>query len=252
MVAVSAFNDTVAARTRTAAQILASTELRAIFEAHGGLVEDLEQVRDAGLRAEALNQAQTEAQAQGKAGTLTVLERFGALQREYKAVMAIVQATRHDLARAGAAGEVLTAVDQILVDETQVTLRLVPSADETAATRKARAARSQEAVRAEIQKDAGNLVRLTAIHPALQRRRVDLARLEKLESDAAALAKHLADRTERKGAARFSTAAERAAVADQAAQWSAIRRILVAVAHADTRIESLLRETKRARAVKAK
>jgi hypothetical protein len=134
-----AFDDTVAARTRTAVQILVSPELCAIYEGYGGLKADLESVRDAGLRAEAMNQAQSEAQAQGKAGTAAALELFGALQREYKAIMAVVQAARSDLARAGAPTGLLAAVDQILKDETQVILRLVPSADETAAMRKVRA-----------------------------------------------------------------------------------------------------------------
>lgn len=240
-----AFDDTVAARTRAAAQILGSPELCAIFEGYGGLQEDLMAVRDAGLRAEAMNQAQSEAQAQGKGGTATVLEHFGALQREYKAIMAVVQAARSDLARTGAPTKVIASVDQILKDETQVILRLVPSADETAAARRARAAQTQEAVRAEIHKDASSLAQLSAIHPALAKRRVDLARLVKLQADAAALAGKLAARTALKGSARLATEAEHAAVADQKERWASTYRILAAVGRADIRVQALLREAAR-------
>jgi hypothetical protein len=243
MTTIASFNDAVAARTRAAAQILLTPELRARYEAHGGLVEDLEHVRDAGLRAETLNQAQTEAQAAGKGATLTVLERFGALQREYKAIMAVVQATRFDLVQAKAPRDLVAAVDQILKDETQVHIRVIPSADETAQTRRARAAQSQEAVRAEIHKDAAGLLALTAVHAALAKRQVDAARLGRLQADAAALASHLAERTQRKGLAKAATQGERDAVAEQIARWTAIRRILDAIGQTDPAVASLLRDT---------
>jgi hypothetical protein len=246
-----AFDDTVAARTRAAAQILGSPELCAIYEGVGGLQEDLMAVRDAGLRAEAMNQAQSEAQAQGKGATATVLEHFGALQREYKAIMAVVQAARSDLARAGAPTKVVASVDQILKDETQVLLRLVPSADETAALRRARAAQTQEAIRAEIHKDACALIQLAAIHPTLEKRRVDSARLVKLQADAAALAGKVAARTALKGGAKLATGGEHAAVAEQKERWASIYRILAAVGRADVRVQALLREAARS-PVKAK
>lgn len=245
MAVLTAFNDTVAARTRAVSQILISPELLALFKAQGGLVEDLEHIRDAGLRAETLNQAQTDQQALGKAGTKTVLERFGALQNEYGRVMAVLEATRLDLARSGGPTELLSAVDQILRNETQVHIVSTPSADDTAAARKAKKALSQEAVRAEIQKDAAALVALEAAHAALAKRLVDKARLMKLAEEAAALSGHLAERAERKGAAKLASAAEREAVKAQKEHWGAIYRILAAVGRADARVGVLLGEAKR-------
>lgn len=247
MAVLTAFNDTVAARTRAASQVLISTELLALFKAQGGLVEDLEHIRDAGLRAEALNQAQTDQQAIGKAGTKTVIERFGALQHDYSQVMAVLRATRLDLVRAKSPAELVSAVDQILRNETQVLIRAVPSADDSAATRKAKRAASQEAVRAEIQKDAAALVALEAAHPALAKRLVDKARLVKLAEEAALLSGHLAERAERKGAAKAASAAERDAVKEQKERWGAIYRILAAVGHADARVSALLSEARERR-----
>jgi hypothetical protein len=153
------FDSTIAARTRAAAQILGTPDLLASYEAKGGIPEDLQSIRDHGQTAEALSQAQSAAQAQGGAATLAVLGPFVALQKEYSAIMAAVQAVRHDLEKALAPVEVMTAVDKIIVNEAEVSIRTVLDKDGKA-KKKARKSASQEALRAEIAKDARALLNL--------------------------------------------------------------------------------------------
>src|SRR5215203_3955067 len=107
MPAIVTYDSTVAARTRAVTQILATPELLLLYESKGGLKADLERIRDRGQEAEALSQAQSGAQAAGGAATLDVLAAFTALQKEYSAIMGVVQAARYDLGETKAATDVL-------------------------------------------------------------------------------------------------------------------------------------------------
>jgi hypothetical protein len=173
------FDSTIAARTRAATQILATPELLASYEARGGIAQDLESLRGHGQTAEALSQAQSAAQAQGGAATLAVLGPFVTLQKDYSGIMAVVQAVRHDLEQAKAPVELVSAVDRILVNEAEVAIRTVLGKDGKA-SKKAVKSERQEALRAEIAEDARALLALGAIHPALEKRKVDGPRLAKL------------------------------------------------------------------------
>lgn len=235
---------TVAARTRAAAQILDNAELRALYESVGGLPEDLEAIRDAGLAVEAHILAQSNAKGAGVAATIDVLQSFALLQKEYVAVMAAVQATRRDLEQASAPQDILTALDRILVNEAQVVVQTVAQPDGTK-KRKVSRSESQEALRAEIARDARALLDLGEAQKALARRKVGKARLEKLLDAAQALSGKLASRTTKKGDGKAKTAAKDDAVAEQSAAWSACYRLLALAGQQDARVSALLRDAAR-------
>lgn len=254
MADLETFNDIIEARTRTADFILRTADLLAKFIELGGLKSDLEEIVSHGNDAELLDQAQGSAQGKGGAGTIAVLQSFANLQTEYKKVMAVVIAVRRDLQKAGAAPEVLTEIVRILKDETAVVLRTVePTAgSDTAAAggkpkRQARPSKTQEAVRAEIHRDATALIALTAAHKALGARKVDLKRLKKLQLDAKALSGKLADRAAAKGAGKSATVALHDAVGAQKDIWSASYRILATLGRTDERVRALLAQAARKR-----
>lgn len=247
------FNQIVAARTRTAELILDRPELLAMFLDLGGLKSDLEEIASHGHDAELLDQAQGSAQAQGGGLTMAVLKEFADLQTEYKRIMAVVVAVQRDLKKAEATPTVLAEIARIIKDETAVVLRTVgPAPGDTAAAggkpqRQARTSKTQEAVRAEIYRDATALVAFTAAHKALAARRVDLKRLKKLQSDAKALSGKLAERTAVRGAGKAATTALREAVRAQKETWAAGYRILAALGRTDERVRALLSQAARKR-----
>ncbi len=240
------FDSTVAARTRAAAQILATPDLFASYEAKGGIKEDLESIRDHGQKAEALSQAQSAAQAAGGAATLQVLGSFVGLQKEYTAVMAVVQAARLDLAKARASMGVMSAVDRIIVNEAEVAIRTVVAQDGKS-SKKAVKRVSQEALRAEIARDTRALLDLSAIHPALEKRKVDAPRLSAMIAAAESLSGKLSERATAKGAQKLATTAMHDAVAAQKQVWGACYRLLAAVGGEDARVAQLLTEAARKR-----
>ena len=235
------FDSTIAARTRAAAQILATPDLLAAYVAKGGTPEDLESIRAHGETAEALSQAQSAAQAQGGAATLGVLSSFVLLQKEYVAIMAVVQAVRHDLEKASAPASVKSAVDRILVNEAETAFRTVIGKDGTSKKASVKKA-SQEALRAEIAKDGRALLDLAPIQALLGKRKVKPARLAKLVADAEALSGKLAARASAKGAQKDATTAMHEAVSEQKQVWRACYRLLAATGSEDTRVAQLLKE----------
>lgn len=247
MPAIVTFDSTVAARTRAATQVLATPSLLDLYESKGGLKSDLERIRDRGQEAEALSQAQSGAQAAGGAATLNVLAAFTALQKEYNAVMSVLLAARYDLGEAKAASEVLSAVDRILVNEAEVAIKTLPEGD-GAAKKKAVRRASQEALRAEIARDARALLDLTAIHSVLKKRKVEKPRLTKLAAGAEALSGKLADRAAAKGQQKQATSALHDAVSAQKHVWGACYRLLAAVGQEDARVAQLLTDAARKRA----
>jgi hypothetical protein len=241
------FDSTVAARTRAAAQILSTPDLFASYEAKGGTLEDLESIRNHGQTAESLSQAQSAAQAAGGAATLSVLSTFVTLQKEYVGVMGIVQAARRDLVKAGASIDTLSAVDRILVNEAEVAIRTSVAADGKKIKKAVKKA-SQEALRAEIAKDARALLALTAIHPVLANRKVDAARLGAMVATAESLAGKLAERASAKGAQKSATSAMHDAVSEQKLVWAACYRLLAALGSENAGVAQLLTEASRMRA----
>ena len=240
------FDSTVAARTRAADHILKTPELLSAYEAKGGLATDLQGISDNGHRAEVLSQVQSSAQAAGGAATFTVLSEFRTLQKEYKAVMGVLQAVRHDLGEAKAPAEVVKGVDKILINEAEIYFRT--ETDPQGNTKKVAAKHvSQEALRAEIGRDARALVELSAIHPALAKRKVDKPRLDALLAGAESLAGKLAARATAKGMQKQATSEMHEAVAAQKQLWGACYRLLAAVGHEDTGVAQLLSEAVRKR-----
>lgn len=249
MPSLTTFDTTVAARTRAADRILNTPDMLTAYEARGGLAGDLQAIRDAGRQAELLSQAQSAAQAAGGAATVAVLADFAALQREYTAVMAIVQAARRDLVKASAPAEIVKAVDRILINEAEVLIKTATDKDGKA--RKVAVKRvSQEALRAEIAKDARALSALTEVHPTLAQRKVDKTRLDNLAAAADALSGKLADRAAAKGDRKQATSAMHDAVAEQKAAWGACYRLLAALGREDPRVAALLAEAVRVRSKK--
>lgn len=256
MAAAKSFDAQVAARTRAADQILRSKDLLAVYEAGGGLRADLEALRELGLQAEALSQVRSSSKAEASAATLSTLQSFAALQREYTVVMAVLRAVRHDLALSGATPLLLAAVDRILVDETAVILRPAPvpppdpaePGEAPVAKRRAKASQSQEAIRAEISRDAAALILLKDAHTAMAKRKVPLKRLEALREAALALSQSQAERTSLRGRSEASTASLRDTVGRQSQVWRACYALLAAAATQDDRIRLLLTGTSRRKA----
>ena len=231
------FRETVAARTRAAAYIVATPELLEEYVAIGGLALDLEVIVESGRAAELANSGQSIGSAQGTANSVDVQSAFRALQREYKAVMAVARAVLDDLEEAKAPVEVLEQLKKILVDETAVHIKTVKGEGD-ATVRKALKKHSQEAIRAEIWKDAKGLLESPEIVTAMTARRVDAARLSGLLGSAdmlsARLSARIADRAERK----LATQAEHEAVKAQRKKWGAVYRLLQRLD--DERLRSLL------------
>lgn len=237
-----AYNSTVAARTRTAEQILGCADLVAGYEELGGLRLDLEEIRDAGLAAEAANLGQSQARSVGKGATLDVLARFASAQKEYSAVMAVLQAARADLVRQGAPEALIAKVDDIIRNEAQVTVRTVEV--EGGTKRKVAKSLSQEALRAEMAKDAGALLDLAELHPVLAARKVTAGRLAALRAAAEELSGLLGARAVAKGEARAATQVEQDAVARQRRAWGSSYRLLHALGARDERVRSLLAQAR--------
>lgn len=237
------FDDVVAARTRAAIQMLETADMLEAYLVAGGKQTDLTAIRDHGTRAEALNLAQTAAQASGGAATLTLLQELAWVQREYVTIMAALRSERVDLVEAGATPEVLERVDAILKDETQVSVRTTTFADGST-QKKRQASKAQEATRAEIERDANALIELTEIHAGLGQRRIDLARLTQLRDRARALSGKLAKRSEKKGAAKGVTKSERDAVKLQTTRWGASYGTLSIAAATHAGIAQLLKDAR--------
>ena len=196
------------------------------------------------MTAMALSLAQGQAQGAGSGATAALLGEFAGVQREYSKVMAVAHAVRSDLARAHASAEALKEMDRILKDEAALTVQTVTLPDGKK-SRSARRSRAQEAVRAEIARDAGALLALRAATAPLAARGVPAGRLQRLKTAAEALSGRLGERTSKKGAAKGATKAEKEAVAAQSAVWSAHYRILAQAAEANEMIRSLLKDAAR-------
>ncbi len=237
------FTKTVAGRTRAAEYILGNQDLRSLFEARGGLASDLESIIQSGRRAEVLFQMRGNVKAEGTAATVEILQAFADLQREYVAIMAVLQAVKLDFERAGTAPDTLATVKKILQNEVPVVFRTV----EVAETKKRVAVRSksQEAIRAEIRKDAAAILEVPAILQALTTRKVPATRVKALCDAADALAGKLADRAAAKGAGKTASKEIADAVREQRQVWGGCYRILTLVGEADLRVRSLLAEAKR-------
>ena len=116
------YNAVVAGRTRAADQILSSPELLAKYIALGGLPRDLEAIRQAGLEAEAANLGQSQSVSAGKSATVDVLASFAALQKEYSNVMGVVNAVAGELSRKDGDSELVTQLNDILVNVAQLSV----------------------------------------------------------------------------------------------------------------------------------
>ena len=116
---------------------------------------------------------------------------------------------------------------------------------EKTTARRARASTSQEALRAEIEKDASALLALGAVKGALGERGFTAKRLTALRDGARGLAGKLAERAAKRGAGGEATKEEHAAVEAQRAKWGSCYRILTAVAAQDDRVRQLLIDTHR-------
>lgn len=240
------YDSTVATRTRTAAQIQDTPDLLEKFIELGGLPRDLTMIQKEGLTAEAANLGQSQAKSGGVSATLDILALFAALQKEYKSVMGVVAAVKAEIARNGGASEQVTRLEGILTNEAQLTIQTtVEETDEDGAPvrkRKANRSASQEALRAEIAKDAGALLELTSVHEALSERRVTPERLTAMRTSAEKLAGLLAERSSAKGAGKTATQIEHEACARQRDVWGATYRILAALGRQDARVQSMLAE----------
>lgn len=236
------FDSNVRARTRAADFIRSNPQLLAAFVALGGMQSDLLLIIEAGMRAEAANLAQSGRMADGKAATVDVTTRFAALMREYKAVMAVLRVVLRDLRKGGADAALVAQVAQVLVDETDVSVAIKPNSDGTKAV-KVRKSATQDAIRAEIYRDAAALVGLTGVHEALGSRQVPVERLQAMAAEAEALQGLLATRVAKKAERKGATAEEHDAVKAQREAWEAVYRLLRRIE--DPQAQALLRDARR-------
>jgi hypothetical protein len=165
--------------------------------------------------------------------------------------MAVVQAVARDLRKAKASQEVIAKVEKILVNEAAVTVQTGAGKDGAPVKRTVKST-SQEAVRAEIGRDARALVDLKPVHALLAARKVSLARLKKLRDGADALSGKLSTRAARKGGQKTATTAVRDAVTEQRDAWSSCYRLLALTGRADARVGMLLAEAARPRSAAKK
>lgn len=242
MAATRGFTSLTAARTRTATHILSTPDLLALFATVGGLPIDLEPIRDAGLEAEAFNQAQGSMQSNGKVATVNVGVAFSALQRDYVLLLAACRAILGHLLAANPKDPNAETLAGIIENRAAVT---IVEGKEDGDPKKAAKSKAQENVRAEIERDAVDLIKFTAIAPLLAARGWTAARLNSFRDEARRLSGKLGDRTASKGAAQEATANERAAVTRQSAAWGAAYSLLRSLARKDARVSVLVAEAAR-------
>ncbi len=243
MAQTKAFNSVVAARTRAAQKISCTGDLLSKVEAAGGLKADLDEMARLGREAESLNHAQGTAGTNGKIATQAVRDALLALKKEYAAVMAVLTALKPQFANQR---DVLVQIVAILKNEAQTgfsTQAIIDADGKPASKRVARRLVSQEAVRAEIWRDATALLAFTEIASALEARKVTKARLQKLQADAAALSGMISSRALSASEKKIATAQETAAVAAQRTLWGAYARLLYSLAETEPVIAGLLAGT---------
>lgn len=239
---VKGFNSTVAARTRAADQILTKRDLLAAYQSLGGTVDDLEPIRDAGLEAEAFNQAQGAMQSNGKLATVAVLQSFADVQREYLLLLAVLRAILGRLLEADPKDPNAQRLEDIIANRAAIT---VLEGKEDGAPKKASRSKAQENVRAEIERDLVDLLGFQEVAAALAGRGWDAARLNKLLADARSFSGRLGDRAATKGASKEATKSEQGAASRQSQAWKAAYGLLSALARKDARVRALLTEARR-------
>jgi hypothetical protein len=237
--AVTAFNSVVARRRDCAKQILADTALMSAYEKAGGTKEELQAIVAAGDSAEAFNLAQSDRLGANVASTEQVLKAFVALQTEYASIMAVTKAVSYDVRSSGADESIAARLDQILVNEAELTIKTIEKDGKK--ERRATRSQSQEALRAEIEKDAGALLTLTEAHPFLAKRRVDVPRLKALQTSAQKLGGKLAEKVASSAQRKEATKSERDAVAKVSQAWEGCYRILSLAGRSNDRIAELVR-----------
>lgn len=219
------FSETVSARSRCASHILNTPATLQAFLDLGGLETDLTRIVEFGLTAERANSSQSQNLALAMSSTTDAQTAFAAVQYEYKLVMAVARASLEDLVESNAPIEVVEAMRRVLADETAVHIRTVKG-EADPAVRKALKKRSQEAIRAEIWKDANALLENSALAAAMAARRVAAERLTALRTAAGLLENRLSKTTLDKAARRAATAEEHTAVRNQAKRWGAVYGLL--------------------------
>jgi hypothetical protein len=210
----------------------------------GGLERDLTGIRDAGLESEASHISRSVVKSAGKGATANVWLEFAAVQKEYRSVMDVVNTVTFEAIRNGESPDMVAKLEGILADETAVTVSVVEDKDKDGTPKKKKKvskSEAQEAIRAEITKDAGALVSFTEVHPKLTERRVTLERLNALKQRADALSGLLADRESVKGEGKASTKTTYDSVEKQRHIWRGTYRILAALGRKDERVRALLK-----------
>jgi hypothetical protein len=242
MADVKGFNSTVAARTRAAEQLLGKADLLAAFVELGGTAADLEPIRDAGREAEAFNQAQGAMQSNGKLATLSVLQSFADVQRDYVLLLAVLRAIRGRLLEADPKDADARRLEDIIANRAAVT---VLEGKDDGAPKKASRSKAQENVRAEIERDLVDLLGFQAVSSNLTARGWTASRLNKLLADARSFSGKLGDRAATKGASKEATKAEQLAVSRQSQAWAAAYPLLSTLGRMDARVRALLTEARR-------
>ncbi|PZR17690.1 MAG: hypothetical protein DI536_05135 [Archangium gephyra] len=213
------------------------------FEAEGGLKPDLEAIVTHGKNAEALNQSQGSFTRQKGAAADRSQVAFVALQKENAAVMRVAKSLRAELTNAGDTAN-LKKLNAIIALEAQTAFSV--EADEAGGTKKKKTrVQSQEAIRAEIARDAKSFLEFTEISANLAARKVDAARLQKLKADAEALTGKVEDKVAGASDRKIITAKEQEAVSKQSLHWSSAYPLLAQVAKRDVRAADALRPTKK-------
>lgn len=227
----------VNARTAVAVHILSDPALLQRYQANGGLKKDLESIRDHGLHAEAMQQAQSQAQGAAAAATVASLLTFSGVQAEYKKLMAILTAVKGDLAESDGNAELIKRVEQILKDETAVVITVAGDSGKTA-----KKSATFENIRAEIRSDVEALLAFAEVHPLLQARGVDATRMRELLAATDRIQDAFTAKRTKADARKGATVAGDAAVADQSRRWVACRRLIGALAPHSEALRGMLKK----------
>lgn len=244
MAFLNSYGKIITARTECAQYVLKNDGILKRYIENFGRKSDLEAIVDAGRRAEAFNSAQGQALTSGRGATADVQGAFVQLQKDYNRIMGGVSGMLGDLRRANASNELIKEVQRILKNEAALLIATLETADGKMS--KANKSQAQEALRAEIWRDADALLTFHAGggKKALEDRGITKAVLTSLKNDAGSLAGLLATRTAKKGSSKTVTQSERDAVEEQKDFWSSCYRILQATAVGYPDLQALLKQAR--------
>lgn len=161
-------------------------------------------------------------------------------------LLAVLRAILGKLQRGGADEAVITRLEDIIENRAALIVTEDAEDDPTKPAKKsAKRSGAHEAIRAEIERDATDLLKFAELAAVLEQRKWPTARLTKLQADARGLAGKLGTQAATKGSAKDATAKEREPVATQSSVWDSTYSLLASLGRQDARVAALLKDASR-------